>query len=126
MTEVKSSRVRLIRSWNSNIYADVSLEFGGRVPELSAKQFKIIILSALKDAHGDYGASIPVNILKFRPRDCRSYIQFPTKHYSLLRSGLALLSSAEGKACAFRFNKLAYCLSSLAIEQSSHAAITNQ
>lgn len=46
--------------------------------QLSARQFKVVILSALKLIHGDRGAAISVDVLKFSD-NCRAYIRFPTK-----------------------------------------------
>jgi RNase P/RNase MRP subunit POP5 len=122
------NRTRVIRKSQGYLYADISLEFSlKRKEEIPDREFKLILLSALKSLHGDSGASKSVDILKYRPQDMRAYIRFNPNDLVYLRSSLTLFSEWKGSRCAFRFHKFSHSLSSLSIESfyQQHHVVEN-
>ena len=53
-------------------------EFENEAVAIDARQFKMIILAALKQVHGDQGAAISGDVLKFDKG--RAFIRFPAKY----------------------------------------------
>lgn len=46
---------------------------------ISGREFKLLIMSSLKILHGDLGAAIQVDVLKFDEKLKRAYLRFETK-----------------------------------------------
>ena len=46
---------------------------------MTEREFKLIIMTALKDVHGDVGVAVPVDVLKYEPETSRAYIRTNSK-----------------------------------------------
>nr|XP_037281928.1 uncharacterized protein LOC119174904 [Rhipicephalus microplus] len=89
-----------------HVYMDVSLRFEEPGEEVDAAMFKFIIQQALRTSFGEVGASVHVDVLKFREdRSARllaSFVQQPGQALELSHTDLQLqrkavfLSSVQG------------------------------
>ncbi|KAG8430416.1 hypothetical protein GDO86_020653 [Hymenochirus boettgeri] len=55
----------VLKNTSEHHYMKVQLIFQGEGVHLSAVQFKQVIISALKDLHGEVGSSLPLDLLSF-------------------------------------------------------------
>ena len=46
---------------------------------MTEREFKLIIMTALKDLHGDIGVAVLIDIFKYEPETCRAYIRTNSK-----------------------------------------------
>lgn len=96
-------------------YLDVSLDFEGRSLEIDARIFKFIIGKALKKLFGEVGASVQVDVLRFRESDLRAYLRVLSSNLVRLWSSLTLHSSYNDRPCSFRVYKVSSSLASLSV-----------
>ncbi|XP_029838218.3 ribonuclease P protein subunit p14-like [Ixodes scapularis] len=102
------------------VYLDVSLEFEGNPDfEFDSKIFKYAIVTALRRLFGEVGASIQVDVLRYREHDRRAYLRTSIKNLVKVWSSLTLCTSYDGKPCTFRIFKVSCSLASLSV-CSSH------
>lgn len=104
------------------VYMDVALIFDGSEhgDELNAKIFKYAIVLALKKLFGEVGASIPVDVLRYRDADHRAYLRTQSRNLVKVWSSLSLFSSYDGKPCHFRIFKVSSSLASLSVSSSHY------
>ncbi|XP_043934731.1 ribonuclease P protein subunit p14 [Protopterus annectens] len=81
---------------------------------LNDAHFKQLIISALKDLHGEVGASLPFDVLKFDEKSLSAILRVYSSGLVKLWSALTLLGSYHGKRCAFRVEQVSPFLLSLA------------
>uniref|UniRef100_A0A1B8Y6G8 Uncharacterized protein n=1 Tax=Xenopus tropicalis TaxID=8364 RepID=A0A1B8Y6G8_XENTR len=55
----------VLKNPSEHHYMKVQLEFNGEGAQLSATQFKLLVVSALKNLHGEVGSSLPLDLLSF-------------------------------------------------------------
>ncbi|XP_065912886.1 ribonuclease P protein subunit p14-like [Dysidea avara] len=92
----------------------ISLKFQ-RTPELSVTEalLKSIVLQALRDLHGEYGASIAVEVLEYKEVTNQSYsfvIKILECDLVKVWSGLTLLGTYNGVSTMFSVEKVSRCL----------------
>uniref|UniRef100_A0A131XJQ9 Putative ribonuclease p 14 subunit n=1 Tax=Hyalomma excavatum TaxID=257692 RepID=A0A131XJQ9_9ACAR len=102
------------------VYMDVSLHFEEPGEDVDAAMFKYIIQQALKRSFGEVGASIVVDVLKFREEDLRAYLRVLSSNLTKLWSSLTLTSCYNGRQCSFRVYKVSPSLASLAVSSSHY------
>ncbi|XP_043564128.1 ribonuclease P protein subunit p14 isoform X4 [Chiloscyllium plagiosum] len=85
-------------------YLKVGLEFGETRPafKVSAAHFKQLIVSALKDLHGEFGAALPVDVLRYEEETLIATLRVRSSGLVKLWSALTLLGSYQNQKCAFR------------------------
>ncbi|XP_050026812.2 ribonuclease P protein subunit p14 [Dermacentor andersoni] len=103
-----------------HVYMDVSLRFEEPGEEVDATVFKFVILQALKKLYGEVGASVAVDILKFRESDLRAYLRVSSSNVVRLWSSLTLTSCYNGRPCSFRVYKVSPSLASLSVSSSHY------
>lgn len=103
-----------------NVYMDVSLHFEEPGEEVDATIFKFVILQALKKLYGEVGASVAVDVLKFRESDLRAYLRVSSSNLVRLWSSLTLTSCYNGRPCSFRVYKVSPSLASLSVSSSHY------
>ncbi|XP_078399729.1 ribonuclease P protein subunit p14 isoform X1 [Cetorhinus maximus] len=89
-------------------YLKVGLEFEGTRPgfRLNAAHFKHLIVSALKDLHGEIGAALPVDLLRFEEETLTAILRVKSSGLVKLWSALTLLGSYQNEKCAFRVTQM--------------------
>lgn len=99
-----------------HFFLKLFLEVSGAKDEwnLTESLFKSIIVEALRVLHGQTGASITVDILKFNMETYEAIIRVPEGGLVKLWSALTLFSSYNGARCAFRILQVSTHLLSLA------------
>ncbi|XP_037520045.1 ribonuclease P protein subunit p14 [Rhipicephalus sanguineus] len=103
-----------------HVYMDVSLRFEEPGEEVDATMFKFIIQQALRTSFGEVGASVNVDVLKFREADLRAYLRVLSSNLVRLWSSLTLTSCYNGRPCSFRVYKVSPSLASLAVSSSHY------
>ncbi|XP_078065678.1 ribonuclease P protein subunit p14 [Mustelus asterias] len=106
-------------------YLKVGLEFEERRPglRLNAAHFKQLIVSALKDLHGEIGAALPVDVLKFEEETLTAILRIQSSGLVKLWSALTLLGSYQNQKCAFRVTQVSPFL--LALSGNSRELVLN-
>ncbi|XP_010641443.1 ribonuclease P protein subunit p14 [Fukomys damarensis] len=104
-------------------YMKVCLEFQDHGVELSAAQFKQLLVSALKDLFGEVGAALPVDVLTYEEKTSSAILRVCSSGMVRLWSSLTLLGSYKGKKCAFRVIQVSPFL--LALSGNSRELVLN-
>ncbi|XP_050169143.1 ribonuclease P protein subunit p14 [Myiozetetes cayanensis] len=93
---------RVLRSAAPHHYLRVRLELpdGGARP--NAAQFKQLVVSALRELHGEVGAALPVDVLTYEEKTLSAILRVISSGLVKLWSALTLLGFYENRRCAFR------------------------
>ncbi|KAM4022662.1 ribonuclease P protein subunit p14-like isoform 2-T2 [Anomaloglossus baeobatrachus] len=83
-------------------YLKTQLVFQDKPPKLSAAQFKSLILSALKDLHGEVGVSFPLDLLKYDEKTLSAILRIKSSGLVKLWTSLTLLGQYQGLPCGIR------------------------
>ncbi|XP_006019702.1 ribonuclease P protein subunit p14 [Alligator sinensis] len=83
-------------------YLRVSVEFPDGGVRLNAAHFKQLIVSALKELHGEVGAALPVDVLTYDEKTLSAILRVSSSGFVKLWSALTLLGSYQNRKCAFR------------------------
>nr|XP_033782506.1 ribonuclease P protein subunit p14 [Geotrypetes seraphini] len=83
-------------------YMKIRLEFQEKGVHLNAPHFKQLILSALRDLHGEVGAALPFDVLTFDEKSLSAILRISNRGLVKLWSALTLLGSYQNHKCAFR------------------------
>lgn len=94
-------------------YLKIHLDFE-EAARLNDAHFKQLIISALKALHGEVGASLPFDVLKFDETSLSATLRVYSCGLVKLWSALTLFGSYYGKKCAFRVEQVSPFLLSLA------------
>ncbi|XP_073206991.1 ribonuclease P protein subunit p14 isoform X1 [Lepidochelys kempii] len=87
---------------NKREQLQVPREFQEGGVRLNAAHFKQLILSALKDLHGEVGAALPVDVLTYEEKTLSAILRVSSSGLVKLWSALTLLGSYQNRKCAFR------------------------
>ncbi|XP_048403208.2 ribonuclease P protein subunit p14 [Stegostoma tigrinum] len=106
-------------------YLKVGLEFGETRPgfRLNAAHFKQLIVLALKDLHGEFGAALPVDVLRFEEETLTAILRVKSSGLVKLWSALTLLGSYQNQKCAFTVMQVSPFL--LALSSDSREFVLN-
>ncbi|XP_040974668.1 PX domain-containing protein kinase-like protein isoform X4 [Aquila chrysaetos chrysaetos] len=93
---------RVLRSAAEHHYLRVRLELpdGGARP--SVAQFKQLVVSALRELHGEVGAALPVDVLTYEEKTLSAILRVVSSGLVKLWSALTLLGFYQNRRCAFR------------------------
>ncbi|NXE05852.1 RPP14 protein, partial [Lophotis ruficrista] len=93
---------RVLRSAAEHHYLRVRLELpdGGARP--SVAQFKQLVVSALRELHGEVGAALPVDVLTYEEKTLSAILRVISSGLVKLWSALTLLGFYQNRRCAFR------------------------
>ncbi|XP_064931672.1 ribonuclease P protein subunit p14 [Columba livia] len=93
---------RVLRGAAEHQYLHVRLELpdGGARP--SVAQLKQLVVSALRELHGEVGAALPVDILTYDEKTLSAILRVISSGLVKLWSALTLLGSYQNRRCAFR------------------------
>uniref|UniRef100_A0A452GFN8 Uncharacterized protein n=1 Tax=Gopherus agassizii TaxID=38772 RepID=A0A452GFN8_9SAUR len=92
----------VFRNASQHHYMKICLEFQGGGIRLNAAHFKQLIISALKELHGEVGAALPVDVLTYEEKTLSAILRVPSSGLVKLWSALTLLGSYQNRKCAFR------------------------
>ncbi|XP_050813567.1 ribonuclease P protein subunit p14 isoform X1 [Gopherus flavomarginatus] len=92
----------VFRNASEHHYVKICLEFQGGGIRLNAAHFKQLIISALKELHGEVGAALPVDVLTYEEKTLSAILRVPSSGLVKLWSALTLLGSYQNRKCAFR------------------------
>ncbi|KAI1234525.1 hypothetical protein IHE44_0003580, partial [Lamprotornis superbus] len=93
---------RVLRRAAEHHYLRVRLELpdGGARP--NAAQFKQLVVTALKELHGEVGAALPVDVLTYEEKTLSAILRVISSGFVKLWSALTLLGFYQNRRCAFR------------------------
>ncbi|XP_069499872.1 ribonuclease P protein subunit p14 [Ambystoma mexicanum] len=83
-------------------YMKIQLVFQGDRLRLNAAEFKQLIILALRELHGEVGAALLLDVLKFDEQTLTAIIRICSNGLVKLWSALTLLGIYKNKICAFR------------------------
>lgn len=83
-------------------YLKVCLKLEDESTRLSAVDLKQFIITGLKSLHGEVGAALNFDLLKYDEDTLTAFLRVNTRGLVKLWSSLTLLGSYENQACAFR------------------------
>ncbi|XP_034632660.1 ribonuclease P protein subunit p14 [Trachemys scripta elegans] len=92
----------VVRNASGHHYLRVCLEFQEGGIRLNAAHFKQLVISALKELHGEVGAALPVDVLTYEEKTLSAILRVPSSGLVKLWSALTLLGSYQNRKCAFR------------------------
>ncbi|XP_040264240.1 ribonuclease P protein subunit p14-like isoform X2 [Bufo bufo] len=92
----------VLKNFSEYHYLKVQLVFEDKIVKISAAQFKSFILSALKELHGEVGASIPLDLLKFDGQTLYAILRIKSSGLVKLWTSLTLLGQYQGHQCSVR------------------------
>lgn len=92
----------VLKNFSEYHYLKVQLVFQDKVARLSAAVFKSLILSALKDLHGEVGASFPLDLLKYDGKTQCAILRIKSSGLVKLWTSLTLLGQHQGQQCSIR------------------------
>ncbi|XP_029456929.1 ribonuclease P protein subunit p14 [Rhinatrema bivittatum] len=95
-------------------YMKIRLEFQEEGVRLNAAHFKQLILSALRDLHGEVGAALLFDVLTFDEKSLSAILRISNRGLVKLWSALTLLGSYQNHKCAFRVLQISPFLLALA------------
>ncbi|NWZ10925.1 RPP14 protein, partial [Agelaius phoeniceus] len=108
---------RVLRRAAEHHYLRVRLELpdGGARP--NAAQFKQLVVTALRELHGEVGAALPVDVLTYEEKTLSAILRVISSGLVKLWSALTLLGFYQNRRCAFHV--LQFCLFFLSPNQTS-------
>ncbi|XP_008303397.1 ribonuclease P protein subunit p14 [Stegastes partitus] len=83
-------------------YLKVHLVLENETTRLSAVELKQFIITGLKNLHGEVGAALNFDVLKYDDDTLTALLRVYSKGLVKLWSSLTLLGSYQNQACAFR------------------------
>ncbi|MEE6501823.1 hypothetical protein FKM82_004330 [Ascaphus truei] len=84
-------------------YLKIQLVFQQREGiRLNAAQFKQLIVSALKELHGEVGSSFPLDLLRYNEKTLCAILRICSSGLVKLWSSLTLLGHYQEHTCSFR------------------------
>ncbi|XP_053576941.1 ribonuclease P protein subunit p14 isoform X2 [Bombina bombina] len=83
-------------------YMKIQLVFEEEGVKLNPAQFKHLIVSALKELHGEVGAAVPFDLLKYDENKLCGILRVLSSGLVKLWSSLTLLHHYQNRKCAFR------------------------
>ncbi|KAM4650526.1 ribonuclease P protein subunit p14 [Discoglossus pictus] len=83
-------------------YMKIQLVFEEDGVRLNAAQFKHLIVSALKDLHGEVGAALPLDVLKYEENNLCAILRICSSGLVKLWTSLTLLDNYHNHKCTFR------------------------
>ncbi|XP_075690057.1 ribonuclease P protein subunit p14 [Rhinoderma darwinii] len=90
----------VLKNFSEYHYLKIQLVFEDKSVKLSAAQFKSLILSALKDLHGEVGASFPLDLLKYNGKTLFAILRIKSSGLVKLWTSLTLLGQYQGHQCS--------------------------
>ncbi|KAM8994739.1 ribonuclease P protein subunit p14 [Ara ararauna] len=93
---------QVLRSAGEHHYLRVRLELpdGGARPNVA--QFKLLVVSALRELHGEVGAALPVDVLTYEEKTLTAILRVVSSGLVKLWTALTLLGFYQNRRCAFR------------------------
>ncbi|XP_051874833.1 ribonuclease P protein subunit p14 isoform X2 [Pristis pectinata] len=98
---------RVCKNASDYQYMKVGLEFEAPGFRLNDASFKQMIVSALRGLHGEIGAALPVDVLKFEEQSLTAILRVRGSDLVKLWSALTLSAFYKDKKCAFRVIQVA-------------------
>nr|CAL49377.1 ribonuclease P 14kDa subunit [Xenopus tropicalis] len=92
----------VLKNPSEHHYMKVQLEFNGEGAQLSATQFKLLVVSALKNLHGEVGSSLPLDLLSFDEKTLCAVLRVCSRGLVKLWSSLTLLGHYKNHECSIR------------------------
>ncbi|XP_067270861.1 ribonuclease P protein subunit p14 [Pseudorasbora parva] len=87
-------------------YMKISLVLENGKRNISAAEFKQLMVRGLKDLYGEIGASIPFDLLKFDENKLTGILRVYNSGLVKLWSALTLLGTCQNEPCAFRVTQV--------------------
>ncbi|XP_018417954.1 PREDICTED: ribonuclease P protein subunit p14 [Nanorana parkeri] len=81
-------------------YLKIQLVFQHEGVKLTAAQYKSLIVSAVKELHGEVGASCPLDLLKYEEKTLSAILRIRSSGFVKLWTSLTLLGQYQNQACS--------------------------
>ncbi|KAM9324167.1 ribonuclease P protein subunit p14 [Gastrophryne carolinensis] len=83
-------------------YLKIQLVFLQKEVKLSAAQYKLLIVNALKELHGEVGSSFPLDLLKYDENTLSAILRVASSGFVKLWTSLTLLGQYQNQECSVR------------------------
>ncbi|XP_065498713.1 ribonuclease P protein subunit p14 [Caloenas nicobarica] len=93
---------RVLRAAAEHQYLRVRLELPDGEARPNVAQLKQLVVSALRELHGEVGAALSVDILTYDEKTLSAILRVISSGLVKLWSALTLLGSYQNRRCAFR------------------------
>ncbi|NXR45947.1 RPP14 protein, partial [Hippolais icterina] len=93
---------RVVRRAAEHHYLRVRLELSDGGARPNAPQFKQLVVTALRELHGEVGAALPVDVLTYEEKTLSAILRVISSGLVKLWSALTLLGFYQNRRCAFR------------------------
>ncbi|XP_031561534.1 ribonuclease P protein subunit p14-like [Actinia tenebrosa] len=101
-------------------YLKVLLEFercdGVNVPEIDMLLYKRLLIQALEELHGQVGAALTVDVLKYNSSTLQAILRVPESGLVKVWSALTLFGFYQDQRCAFRVLQVSPHLMAFAVD----------
>ncbi|XP_072276982.1 ribonuclease P protein subunit p14 [Pyxicephalus adspersus] len=104
----------VLRNPSEYQYLKVQLVFQREGVKLTDALYKSLIVSAIKDLHGEAGASCPLDLLKFDEKTLSGILRVNSSGLVKLWTSLTLLGQYQNQECSFRVIQVSPFLLALA------------
>uniref|UniRef100_A0A1A8EMY6 Uncharacterized protein n=1 Tax=Nothobranchius korthausae TaxID=1143690 RepID=A0A1A8EMY6_9TELE len=92
----------VLKNGSPYCYMKVCLVLQDQETRLNAVELKSLIITGLKDLHGEVGAALPFDVLKFDEGSLTAVLRVRSGGLVKLWSSLTLQGYYQSQACAFR------------------------
>ncbi|XP_024126751.1 ribonuclease P protein subunit p14 isoform X2 [Oryzias melastigma] len=92
----------VLKNASPHHYMKVHLELEDNSKRLSAVELKHFIITGLKNLHGEVGAALNFDVLKYDEETLTALLRVHSSGLVKLWSSLTLLGSYQNQSCAFR------------------------
>eukprot|EP00128_Syssomonas_multiformis_P001413 Colp12_sorted_trinity150504_noHs@23142 len=110
---------RTIKSQTEYAYFRVQLKFGTPVATLEPSVFKNVLLTALRNLHGQVGASMQLDVLQYNAAEQSAILRVFSRDATKLWTALSMLSSYDNKPCVVVVHDSAPDLTDLVVNSST-------
>uniref|UniRef100_A0A8C2U2I5 Ribonuclease P/MRP subunit p14 n=1 Tax=Coturnix japonica TaxID=93934 RepID=A0A8C2U2I5_COTJA len=93
---------RVLRSAAQHCYLRVRLELPDGAARPGAPQLKQLVVTALRELHGEVGAALPVDVLAYEEKTLCAILRVISSGLVKLWSALTLQGFYQNRRCAFR------------------------
>ncbi|XP_040215146.1 ribonuclease P protein subunit p14-like isoform X2 [Rana temporaria] len=113
-SEPTSYERTVLKNPSEHQYLKVQLVFQREGVKLTAAQYKSLIVSAVKELHGEVGASCPLDLLKYDDKTLSAILRINSSGFVKLWTSLTLLGHYQNQECSIRVLQVSPFLLALA------------
>ncbi|KAM5148918.1 ribonuclease P protein subunit p14 isoform 1-T2 [Mantella aurantiaca] len=104
----------VLKNPSQHHYMKIQLVFQREGVKLTAAQYKSLIVSAVKELHGEVGASCPLDLLRYDEKTLSAILRIHSSGFLKLWTSLTLLGQYQNQECSIRVIQVSPFLLALA------------